>query len=569
VITENETKALQDIVGREWVSTAPCMMDTYSLYMNPETVVTDGSSWLPRPVAVVMPETTQQVQEIMRFCNKAHLMTKPLSTGFHAVCAASRDRVVILDMKRMNKIIDIDVKNQVAVVEPYVRAIDLQTEIFKHGLTVHIVSSGGNHSLLASTAAAWGYGASGPSTSYSGRNLLGVEWVLPTGEVLTLGSAGVGAGWFTADGPGPSLRGIMRGFQGTFGGLGVFTKCAVKLYKWNGPAKWEVHGRSPVYLLDKLPERMTFNVHAFPSAQAMKDAGYKLGEAEIEYACFRTPMFFTALGMTENNEQLKLALESGVFQKVMHHVLVNSVIGYSDAEFKWKMAAMKQVMKETGGVRIPMYLKITPGVLRVAKPLLKNVKDPLFLLRRFPFLQDVVHSIPIGKAQKLVQDSRLFWLLVRNAVNTQATFRPSQGMSTMLGSFDTWDMGLTQSEWIAQAKRKYIEKGTFLDDGGDLGCGGTFENSHMGYLEGIYLYASGDPEAVRASGEIIEAGCNAAIEQAMGIPIAAFGTVMNKRFGPACRDYPKYLSQIKKALDPNTASDPFFYADPRDDRKSP
>ena len=568
MITEKETKSLQDIVGREWVSTAPCMMDTYSLYMNPETVVTDGSAWLPRPVAVVMPETTQQVQEIMRFCNTAHLMTKPLSTGFHAVCAASRDRVIILDLKRMDKIIDIDVKNQVAIVEPYVRAIDLQTEIFKHGLTVHTVSSGSNHSVLASTAAAWGYGASGPSTSYSGRNLLGVEWVLPTGEVLTLGSGGVGAGWFTADGPGPSLRGVMRGFQGTFGGLGVFTRCAVKLYKWNGPAKWEVHGKSPVYLLDKLPERMTMNVHAFPSAQAMKDAGYKLGEAEIEYACFRTPMFFTALGMTENNEQLKVALESGVFQKLMHHVLVNSVIGYSDAEFKWKMAAMKEIMKETGGVRIPMYLKITPGVLRVAGPLLKHVKDPLALLRRFPFLQDVVHSIPIGKQQKLVQDSRLFWLLVRNAVNTQATFRPSQGMSTMLGSFDTWDMGVTQSEWIAQAKKKYIEKGTFLDDGGDLGCGGTFENSHLGYLEGIYLYASGNPEAVRASGEIIEAGCNAAIEQAMGIPIAAFGCEMNKRFGPACGDYPKYLSKIKKALDPNTASDPFFYAEPEDDRKS-
>ncbi len=567
VITEQETRALEDIVGREWVSTAPCMMDTYSLYMNPETVVTDGSAWLPRPVAVVMPQTTQQVQEIMRFCNRARLMTKPLSTGFHAVCAASRDRVIILDMKRMNKIIDIDVRNQVAVVEPYVRAIDLQTEIFKHGLTVHIVSSGGNHSLLASTAAAWGYGASGPSTSYSGRNLLGVEWVLPTGEVLTLGSAGVGTGWFTADGPGPSLRGIMRGFQGTFGGLGVFTKCAVKLYKWNGPAKWEVHGKSPVYLLDKLPDRMTMNVHAFPSAQAMKDAGYRLGEAEIEYACFRTPMFFTALGMTENNEQLKVALESGVFQKVMHHVLVNSVIGYSDAEFKWKMAAMKQIMKETGGVKIPMYLKITPGVLRIAGPLLKHVKDPLFLLRRFPFLQDIVHSIPIGKEQKLVQDSRLFWLLVRNAVNTQATFRPSQGMSTMLGSFDTWDLGVTQSEWIAQAKQKYIEKGTFLDDGGDLGCGGTFENCHMGYLEGIYLYGSGDCEAVKASAEIIEAGCNAAIEKAMGIPIAAFGTVMNRRFGPACNDYPKYLGKIKKALDPNTASDPFFYAEPEDDRQ--
>jgi hypothetical protein len=188
----------------------------------------------------------------------------------------------------------------------------------------------------------------------------------------------------------------------------------------------------------------------------------------------------------------------------MHHVLVNSVIGYSDGEFKWKMAAMKQIMKETGGVRIPMYLKITPRMLRMAGPLLKHVKDPLALVRRFPVLQDVIHSIPMGKEQKLVQDSRLFWLLVRNAVNTQATFRPSQGMSTMLGSFDTWDMGNTQSEWIAQAKQKYIKRGIFLDDGGDLGCGGTFENAHMGYLEGIFLYASGDPQAVMASGEIIE-----------------------------------------------------------------
>jgi hypothetical protein len=71
-----------------------------------------------------------------------------------------------------------------------------------------------------------------------------------------------------------------------------------------------------------------------------------------------------------------------------------------------------------------------------------------------------------------------------------------------------------------------------------------------------------------ASGEIIEAGCNAAIEQAMGIPIAAFGCEMNKRFGPACRNYPVFMSKIKKALDPNTVSDPFFYAEPEDNRQS-
>jgi|APFre7841882724_1041349.scaffolds.fasta_scaffold43164_2 hypothetical protein len=51
-----------------------------------------------------------------------------------------------------------------------------------------------------------------------------------------------------------------------------------------------------------------------------------------------------------------------------------------------------------------------------------------------------------------------------------------------------------------------------------------FENSHLGHLEGIFLYAGGSAKAVKASGEIIEAGCNAAIKKGMGIPIAAFGT---------------------------------------------
>jgi glycolate oxidase len=561
MITQDELESLQEIVGPRWVSTEPCMMDSYSFYMNPETLVKDGGRWTPRPVAVVLPETTEQVSEILRLCNRSDLMAKPLSTGFHAVCAASRDRVVVLDLKRMNKIVDIDVENQIAVIEPYVRGIDLQSELFKHGLTVHVVSCGSNHSILASTTAGWGYGVTGPSSSYSGRNLLGVEWVLPSGEILTLGSGGAGSGWFTADGPGPSLRGIMRGFQGSFGGLGVFTKCAVKLYKWEGPDKWRVGGASPVYLLDRLPPRMAMNVLAFPTKQAMKDAGYKLGEAEIEFANFRTPMFFTALGMTENNEQLKVALESGVFQKAMNYAVVNAVVARSDGEFAWKMRVLKEILRETGGVRVPMNLKVTAKALRIAGALLRRVKDPLAPLRRFPILQDLAHALPLGKKQKLEQDSRLFWLLVRNAVNTQATFRPSQGMSTVLGAFDTWDLGVAQSDWIAAEKQKYIDEGILVDDGGDLGCGGTFESGHMGYLEGIYLYDPNDPRALSASGELIDAGSDAAIEKSLGIPIAGFGSEMNQRFAPHCGDYPRWMSRIKRALDPNTASDPFFYAE--------
>ncbi len=98
-----------------------------------------------------------------------------------------------------------------------------------------------------------------------------MEWVLPDGEVLRLGSPGSGAGWFSGDGPGPSLRGIMRGFSGTQGSLGIFTKCAIKLYPYYGPREPKVDG----VLLDvrtEVPdtEKMFFIVA--PSFEKFADA---------------------------------------------------------------------------------------------------------------------------------------------------------------------------------------------------------------------------------------------------------------------------------------------------------
>jgi FAD/FMN-containing dehydrogenase len=553
---------LENIVGKQWVSTAPCLLDTYAYYMNPETMNKDGSQWLPRPAAVVLPQSTAEVQEIMRFCASSQYMAKPLSTGFHTAAAASHNHVIILDLKRMNRIIDIDYKNQIAVIEPYVRAIDLQTEIVKHGLNCHIVSSGANHSLLASHAAAWGYGVSGAATSYSGRNLLGVEWVLPDGEVVTLGSAGSGCGWFSPDGPGPSMRGIVRGFQGTFGGLGVFTRCAIKLYKWDGPRQWEVTGRSPKYVLKHIPPRTALNALAFPSRAAEKDAGYKMGEAELNHGEFRTPMFFAALGLTENNEQLKVALESGLFQKIGQDIISTAIFAATETEFTWKMKALKEILHETGGVVIPMNLPMRPGILKIVGRLTKKTRDPLASLRRFPILQDLIQHLPVYKQLMREKQSTLFWLLFRNANNTQAAFRPSQGMATMLGAFDTWDLAHTQAEYVARVKQPYIKRGLILDDGGDLGSGGTFESGHLGYLEGIILYDPGNPQSSLAARELVETGVRASIDCAMGVPIAAYGVEANQVFGPACSDYHIWLARIKSALDPYSASDPFFYALP-------
>jgi hypothetical protein len=190
------------------------------------------------------------------------------------------------------------------------------------------------------------------------------------------------------------------------------------------------------------------------------------------------------------------------------------------------------------------------------------VRDPLALLRRFPVLQDWMQRLPLWSQLKREKQSTLFWLLFRNANNTQAAFRPSQGMATMLGAFDTWDLAHTQAEYVAKVKQPYIKQGLILDDGGDLGSGGTFESGHLGYLEGIILYEPGNPQSAMAARELVETGVKDAIRYAMGVPIAAFGVEANRTFGPACGDYHIWLARIKAALDPHAASDPFFYAEP-------
>ncbi len=567
MITDAELTTLQDIVGPAHVERDPCVMDTYAFYMNPEALNKEGGRFTPRPAAVVMPASTAEVQEIVRFCNTTDLMVKPFSTGFCVMGSPSRQRVLTLDLKRMNRIIDIDYQNQIAIVEPYVRAIDLQTRIMKHGLNCHVVSAGGHHSVLASTTSAWGTGVNGPSMGYAARNMLGAEWVLPTGEVLTLGSGGNGAGWFSPDGPGPATRGIFRGFQGAFGGLGVVTKCAIKLYRWDGPEAFEVGGKSPDYAVTALPENIALNPVLFPSLEAMREAGYKLGDADIEYANFRTPMFFMALGMTRNNRQLKHFLEAGIFQKIARYGLVNAIVGYSAGEFQWKMKVFWQVMKETGGVVLPPASLPATRVIQRMGRLTRPIKDPLWILRRLPRLQRTLialsNKLPFDQKGKMETLSRMVWVLLRHGNNVQGTLRASQALATTLGSLDTWDVGINQMDWIAREKQDAIRRGVIVDDDGDLGCGGTFEAGHMGYLEGIILYSTKNPESCRTTDKLIEGGAEASIKHHFGIPIAGFGAEANARLGPHCGNYHQWMDRIKLALDPNYAADPFFYADPR------
>jgi len=561
MLTSDQMKAIQDIVGPQWVTDDPCCTDTYSIHRNPEWTTGGKSPWLPRPTAVVTPATAQEIAELVRFCNKTGLMVKPLSTGLGPESAVSREGVIQIDLKRMNKIIDIDVKNQIAVVEPYVKAIRLQTELWKQGLNVNVVSCGGTSSVLASTTSGWGYGFSGPGLGYSGRNYMGAEWVSPAGEIITLGSAGHGAGWFSAEGPGPSMRGILRGQWGSLGGLGVYTKAAVKLYKWDGPPQPEVTGSNPhYYLRDPLPSNMGFFMLACPTQQALKDIGYKLGEAEIAYADCHLPVFQSAyIGGGSDWSKVEEVMSTGFFQKMTKNSLIIAVIGHSQREFDWKKKAITQIVKEVDGASMPVGVQPSIEQLKMIAPFIKALNNPLRLVRWLGGLADGGNS---NSAEKQHIISELFMFLLRHAINLQGAYPMPNSFFTLMGSLDTWDKGVNEGACSDGLREKYIDAGGLIDDGGQGGIGGTYENGHLGYMEALAMYTPSSRKSVKSFLSYSDDAHRVAIKSAYGLGLLAAGDERNRQYGPHCSNYHEWMVKIKRALDPNTSSDPGMYIDP-------
>jgi FAD/FMN-containing dehydrogenase len=288
VLPADVYRALEDIVGVACVSADPAVLDAYAFQYLAELVRPENSPYMPRPAAVVMPASTEEVQAIVRLANEHGLKVKPTGTGWYFFNAPIKDSdpTLQLDLRRMNRILEIDEQNMYAVVEPYVIHAQLQAEVLKLGLNMNIPGVGCSSSIVASACA---YAGQGPDAFYMGgnaENLLGMEWVTPEGEVIRTGSLGSGDGWFCSEGPGPSVRGICHGAIGSRGGLGVYTKCAVKLAPYFGPTEWEVGGTLPAY---RLPVADTCRVYtlAVPSLDAWADTYYKIYDNEIGYIFHR------------------------------------------------------------------------------------------------------------------------------------------------------------------------------------------------------------------------------------------------------------------------------------------
>ena len=175
---------------------------------------------LYRPEAVLLAQSVEEISAVMRHCNARRIAVtaRGAGTGLCGGCVATAGGIV-LSTERMKRVLEVDGKNMTATVEPGVLLMEFPKALEGTGLFYppdpgeKTATMGGNAMTNAGGMRAVRYGV---TRDY----VLGMEVVLASGEILTLGGKNVKTS------SGYSLLDLMVGSEGT---LGILTKLTVKL----------------------------------------------------------------------------------------------------------------------------------------------------------------------------------------------------------------------------------------------------------------------------------------------------------------------------------------------------
>ena len=210
---QTQIQELKKIVGADHVLTSPEDLYTYSYDATP------GHAHMPD--AVVIPGNAEEVSQILKVANanKIPVYTRGSGTNLSAGTCPTKGGIVLL-MTRFDKIIEIDLENLVAVAEPGVIVATLNAEVAKSGLIYPPDPGTVATATLGGTAAENAGGLRGLKYGVSKHYIMGMEVVLPSGEIINCGGKNV------KDVSGYDLTKLMVGSEGT---LGVITKLILKL----------------------------------------------------------------------------------------------------------------------------------------------------------------------------------------------------------------------------------------------------------------------------------------------------------------------------------------------------
>src|SRR5213594_104898 len=205
---------LRTIVGDRGLISSPEELHTYEC---------DGlTNFRVMPRAVLLPNSTDQVQAIVRICHRERIpfVARGSGTGLSGGALPVENGIVI-SLARMNRILEVDFPNARVVVEPGVINLDVTGRVSPQDYfyapdpsSQSICSIGGNVAENSGGAHCLKYG-------FTTTHVLGLEVVLPDGSLVHFGGKSL-------DTPGYDLAGVFVGSEGT---LGIATKIVLRIVK--------------------------------------------------------------------------------------------------------------------------------------------------------------------------------------------------------------------------------------------------------------------------------------------------------------------------------------------------
>ncbi|GAG14292.1 unnamed protein product, partial [marine sediment metagenome] len=252
--------------------------------------------------------------------------------------------------------------------------------------------------------------------------------------------------WYSGDGPGPSLRGIMRGWAGAKSGIGIFTKVAVKLFPYPCSTKFNVTGHSPNYNFD-VPDFMRLYIIDCKSYNYLEKVFLRVEEEEISFICSHLSGFATMAIFANSIDNLMDKSSIGI----MKVPIVILIAARTKREFDYKQKVLKMLLEE---------LKLT------------NI---------------------IGT--KYIPESIFYAEALRSNLGLHG-FITTGGFQSTKGGCDTAAMCLRSTELNIQLKKKYIKKGVIANDFGEGTWMSSYESGHFFHMESPTMFDQTNKDSV-------------------------------------------------------------------------
>ena len=210
---ENLKLAFKDIVGSSNFTDQLIDLISYSY---------DASDYDHRPEAGLWPTTTEQVSQILSLANEHRIPVTPRGAGTGLAGAAVPNQGgLVLDLCRMNKILEIRIADRLAIVQPGVVYADLERALSRYGFFFPPDPASASVCTLGGNVATNAGGMRGAKYGVTRDYVMGLEVVLPNGRIMRTGS------YCMKSSSGYDLTRLFVGSEGT---LGVVTEIILKIH---------------------------------------------------------------------------------------------------------------------------------------------------------------------------------------------------------------------------------------------------------------------------------------------------------------------------------------------------